>query len=141
MLTLSNFRGLVQSFGVFQAYYKLQLLLTYSTSAISWVSSTQSFLLVFIGMLAGSLFDRGYLRSLNGTGNVLIVLGLMTTSAATKYYQVFLCFRLGCGCMFIFDGGLPMYFSTKRSIAIGLASLGSGLGEYINLDRLRLSPQ
>ncbi|OCL02993.1 MFS general substrate transporter [Glonium stellatum] len=129
----------LQVLGAFLLYFNTWgiLLPTYSTLAISQIGSTQSFLLVFVRVLTGPSFDRGYLQSFNTVGTILLVLELMTTSAAAKCYQIFLAhglrFRLGCGCMFInMMAIVPIYFATKRPIAMGIASLGTGIGGIIH---------
>ncbi|OCK82273.1 hypothetical protein K432DRAFT_259335, partial [Lepidopterella palustris CBS 459.81] len=65
-------------------------------------------------------------------GTCFITVGLMTTSVATKFYQVFLAqglyVGLGCGCLSISSIAIvPTYFNKRRPIAIGTASLGSGI--------------
>ncbi len=50
-----------------------------SSSAISWVGSVQTFLVVSTGVIGGPLFDRGYLRPMVFTGCFLIVFGMMMT--------------------------------------------------------------
>ena len=129
-------RGLVQSFGVYQSYYGLELLRSSSNFDISWIGSAQTFLLVFAGVLTGPIYDKGYMFTLNICGTFLVTLGVITTSAATKYYHVFLsqglCIGLGCGCLFISSMAVvATYFFEKRPISMGLASLGSGIGMLI----------
>lgn len=53
-------RGLLNSFGVFQAYYGDVRLPTESASKISAIGSMQAFLLLFIGVLNRPLIDAGY---------------------------------------------------------------------------------
>lgn len=69
-------------------------------------------------------------------GTCFITVGLMTTSVATKFYQVFLAqglyVGLGCGCLSISSIAIvPTYFNKRRPIAIGTASLGSGISGII----------
>jgi len=126
-------RGITSTYGAFQAYYKRDLLSSESSSAISWVGSIQAFLVVFIGVIVGPLFDRGYLRALVSSGCFLTVFGMMMTSLATSYWQVFLaqgiCVGLGEGMSYVpVLAVIATHFTTKRPIAIGLASLGSVVG-------------
>ncbi|KAF2085752.1 MFS general substrate transporter, partial [Saccharata proteae CBS 121410] len=128
--------GFVQSFGVFQSYYTLSLLSNHSTSDIAWIGSVSAFLVLLGGVLSGPLFDKGYVRSLNIIGTALIILGIMTTSVATKYYQIFLAqgiaVGIGSGCVFANSTAVvPAYFTSRRPLAMGLASLGSGIGGII----------
>lgn len=60
-------------------------------------------------------------------------LSLIGASFATQIYQLFLsqgiCFGLGMGFLFVGSVGIvPQWFTTKRSLANGFATCGSGLG-------------
>ena len=98
-------RGFTLSYGVFQAYYKHELLAHSSPSAISWIGTIQGWLLILVGVLSGPLFDLGYFRSMLFFGNFLVVLGIMMLSLATKYWHVFLaqglCMGLGAGLLYV----------------------------------------
>ena len=89
------------------------------------------------GIFAGPLYDRGYLRSLVASGSSLTVLGMMTTSVASSYYQIFLaqgvCVGLGMGFIYVpILGEVSMQFSKKkRPIALGLCSTGACVGGII----------
>ncbi|KIW91709.1 uncharacterized protein Z519_07677 [Cladophialophora bantiana CBS 173.52] len=146
-LVFANVWGIVSTFGAFQAFYIRDLLSTESASAISWIGSVQAFLVVFTGVFGGPLFDRGYLRSLVFTGCFLTVFGMMMTSLAKSYYQVFLaqgiCVGLGAGLSYVPTLALiSTYFTTKRPIAIGIAAVGSSVGGVIfPIMFRRLQPQ
>lgn len=75
----ANTWGIVSSYGVFQTYYEVTDLSGKSPSQISWIGSLQGFLLVFVGVLSGPLFDAGYSRVLNLVGNFMVVFGFMMT--------------------------------------------------------------
>ncbi|KAI0950722.1 hypothetical protein AcW1_007958 [Taiwanofungus camphoratus] len=131
-----NTWGIINTFGAFQTFYEEDLLSTNSPSSIAWVGSIQGFLLLLIGVLTGPLFDMGYFKSLLAVGTFLTVFGMMMTSLASKYYQVFLaqgvCVGLGCGCLFIPSVAIvATYFNKKRSFATGLAASGSSVGGII----------
>jgi MFS family permease len=69
------------------------------------------------GMIAGPLFDKGY----------------MMTSLCTVLWQFVaaqgVCIGLGSGLIFIpMIGLIAQWFNSKRGIANGLASSGSGVG-------------
>ena len=127
-------RGIVNLFGAFQAYYELNGLATSTTSAISWIGTIQGFLLIVVGVITGPLYDLGYLRALIGVGTTLLVLGIMTASLATEYYQIFLslgvCAGVGAGCLYVPSVAVvSTWFSTKRGTATGItASAGSVAG-------------
>ena len=89
------------------------------------------------GIFAGPLYDRGFLRSLVAGGSSLTVLGMMTTSVASSYYQIFLAqgvgVGLGMGFLFVpILGEVSMQFSKKRRpIALGLCATGACVGGVI----------
>ncbi|GIJ86428.1 hypothetical protein Asppvi_005317 [Aspergillus pseudoviridinutans] len=135
-LFVLNTWGMANSFGIFQTYYASTLLPTSSPSSISWIGSIQGFLLLFVGVFCGRAFDAGYFYPVAGLGIFLSVFGMMMTSLATKYYQIFLaqglCLGLGSGCLF--TPGISLvgtYFSTRRGLATGIAASGSSVGGII----------
>lgn len=72
-----NTWGVVSSFGSYQSYYEGALLKEASSFQISTIGSVQSFLMVFLGFVAGPVFDKGYLSLLLRTGSILIFVGTM----------------------------------------------------------------
>ncbi|KAF7946728.1 hypothetical protein EAE96_009713 [Botrytis aclada] len=130
----TNTWGITASFGAFQSYYITTL--PESASSISWIGSIQSFLVVFVGIVSGPLFDRGYIRILMATGCFLIVFGTMMLSLSTKYYQIILSqgIVIGLGAGLVYIPALAIIstqFTTKRAFAIGCASSGSSIGGII----------
>ncbi|KAI6246983.1 MFS transporter [Erysiphe necator] len=135
-LIMLNTWGLINSFGVFQTYYHQTLLPNNDHSSISWIGSLQVFLLFFIGAFSGNLLDMGFSRSLFLNGSLLIVIGLLMTSFATTYWQLFfsqgICIGLGNGLLFCPSlSVLTTYFTSKRSIAMGICASGSAIGGII----------
>ncbi|KAK4098627.1 MFS general substrate transporter [Parathielavia hyrcaniae] len=127
---LVNTWGVINTFGVFQAYYETDLLRAHSSSDISWIGSTQASLLFLVGVVAGPLYDMGYFRHLLLAGLFLIVLGQFTTSLCTTYWQVMLAqgvgMGVGMGLTFLPSAAiLGQYFSRHRALALGLSSVGS----------------
>ncbi|KAH9825744.1 Major facilitator superfamily (MFS) general transporter [Teratosphaeria destructans] len=131
-----NTWGMANSFGVFQAYYETTLIPDSTASAISWIGSIQGFLQLFVGVFCGRAFDAGYFYLLGSLGIFLSVFGVMMTSLASEYWQLFLaqglCLGLGTGCLFTPSIALVgQYFSTRRSLATGIAACGSTVGGII----------
>ncbi|KAL3466970.1 major facilitator superfamily domain-containing protein [Aspergillus heterothallicus] len=131
-----NSWGLISTYGAFQEFYQTELLRDESPSAISWVGSIQATLVVMVGIITGPLVDLGHLRPLILSGSFLVVFGMMMTSLATKYYQVILaqgfCVGIGGGIAYIPAlVVISTYFTTKRPIAIGVASIGSSVGSVV----------
>lgn len=131
-----NSWGLVNAFGVYQTYYQTELLQDMSPSAISWLGSIQSFLLLFIGVISGPLYDKGYLRSLILSGSFFVTFGLMMTSLCTKYWQLILAQAvtsgLGTGLLYIPALAIiPQYFYHKKALALGVVVSGSSFGGVV----------
>ncbi|KAL2021640.1 hypothetical protein VTK56DRAFT_6993 [Thermocarpiscus australiensis] len=143
---LINTWGIINTFGVFQAYYETHLLKDHSSSDISWIGSIQGSLLFVVGVLAGPLFDAGYFRHLLFAGLFLIVFGQFMTSLCTAYWQVMLAqgvtMGLGMGLTFLPSTAiLGQYFSKHRALALGLASVGSPIaGAVFPIMFSRLQP-
>lgn len=127
----------MNAFGVFQTYYTSPESLWHeSASNVSWIGSTQAFLLLLVGVFSGPVYDAGYFRYLITMGGILIPLGFMMTSLAKTYWQVMLaqafCIGLGNGCVFVPSVAiLPQYFSSRKALANGLAASGSSIGGVI----------
>jgi MFS family permease len=130
---ICGYRGIMNTFGVYQTYYEIDILKTTSPSAISWIGSIQAFLLMIVGALTGPVYDAGYFHELILTGSFLVTFGHMMLSLCTKYYQVLLaqafCIGIGTGCLFVPSVAiLSTYFNTKLAFATGIAASGSSLG-------------
>lgn len=133
-LTVFSTWGYVSSFGTFQTYFESTL--DVSPSAISWLGSTQIFLLFFIGTFSGRALDAGLFFPTYISGSILQLIGIFTTSFATKYWQLFLsqalCTGLANGLHFCPTMSLlTTYFAKKRSFAVGIAALGSCTGGIV----------
>ena len=124
-------RGFINSFGIFQTYYAT--ILPESPSTISWIGSTQVFLLFLVGTITGRLTDAGYFRPVFLFGSTLQLIGIFSSSYATTYPQLLasqgLCMGLAngflfCPCVTI----LTTYFLGRRSLAIGIAASGTATG-------------
>lgn len=129
--------GLVSSYGSFQAIYETNPSLHLSISAtpfhISIIGSLQTFLLVFLTLFAGPLYDAGYFRSLLTTGSILIVVGTLVQSFCVQYWQFVLVqgVVVGCGvgCLNVLIATIPAtWFKRKLMAANAVVSMGFGLG-------------
>ncbi|OJJ99626.1 hypothetical protein ASPACDRAFT_52314 [Aspergillus aculeatus ATCC 16872] len=99
-LVVFNAWGYANSFGIFQSYYASSLNLPAST--ISWIGSTQVFLIFLIGAVSGRAFDTGYLSRFGNGLTFCPTIALIST-----------------------------YFTTKRTIAISTAASGAATGGII----------
>ncbi|PKK41920.1 hypothetical protein CI102_14505 [Trichoderma harzianum] len=110
-----NSWDLINTFGVFQTFYEQSILSNHSPSAIAWIGSIQSHLLMSVGVITGPLFDLGYFPFLVPFGSFM---GL--------------CVGIGTGCLFVPSVALlPQYFRQKRALANGIAATGASIGGVI----------
>lgn len=124
--------------GTFQSYYSQTYLSDRSLSTIGWIGTVQAFLLMFVGVLSGPLFDKGYLNILLVSGAVFMTVGLIATSFARHFYSIFLalglCTGFGMGCLFVPSITIvSTYFQKGRVVASGIAATGGGVGKMSNI--------
>ncbi|EPS94262.1 hypothetical protein FOMPIDRAFT_130368 [Fomitopsis schrenkii] len=128
--------GYASSFGVYQAYYVLQG--GFSSADASWIGSLQFFLLFFMGLPAGKLFDAGYFRHMQVGGTLLYALSLFMLSLANprSYYQIILSQGVGMG----IGSGLLLvpaisvqahHWKKHRSLAMGIVLAGTSCGGIV----------
>jgi MFS family permease len=128
-------RGVVASFGEFQTFYTISYLKDDNPSSIAWIGSTQACLVMLTGLVSGPLYDKGHIRYLLGGGSLLIIVGFVMTSLCKQLWQLVLaqglCTGLGFGLIFVPSiAVLNQYFSSKKALANGVASIGSGIGMW-----------
>ncbi|KZF20181.1 MFS monocarboxylate transporter-like protein [Xylona heveae TC161] len=133
LLVVNGF-GYQTSFGLFQSHWMDAL--KKSSSDISWVGSIQLFLLFFVGTISGRIMDAGYFRSLVYVGCSLQLLGIFTTSAVGKYWQLVLSqgITTGLGNGTLFTPAIALvstYFVKKRPLALGFAACGAPVGGIV----------
>ncbi|KAL9110270.1 MAG: hypothetical protein Q9227_005177 [Pyrenula ochraceoflavens] len=133
-LAIFNTWGIINSFGIFQTYYKSTL--DRSLSEISWIGAIQVSLLFFVGTFSGRANDAGYFRTVFITGSILQALSVFLTSLCKKYWHFILAqgFLSGIGNGFVFCPSFALlsgYFSKNRALAIGVAASGSATGGVI----------
>ncbi|KAG2118698.1 major facilitator superfamily domain-containing protein [Suillus discolor] len=129
----------VASFGVYQDFYTQHYLTNETSSAISWIGSTSASLLMLVGLVSGSLHDRGYFYHLMIAGSFLECLSLfmLSLSKPDQYYQIFLSQGLGLG---IATGLLYIpsvaiishHFRQRRTLVMTFVVTGSSLGAIIH---------
>jgi hypothetical protein len=72
--------GLINTAAVFESYFKANQLKDYTSSEIGWIFSLYLFLVFFIGVQAGPVFDRHGARLLLAGGSICVVASLMLLS-------------------------------------------------------------
>lgn len=90
--------------GVFQAQYESDQLKEYTSSAIAWIPSFETWVFFANGAVVGKLYDNlGPFRVML-FGTFLHIFGVMMISLSTEYYQLILtqglCSPLGASCLF-----------------------------------------
>ncbi|THU91895.1 MFS general substrate transporter [Dendrothele bispora CBS 962.96] len=128
--------GVLNSFGVFEEYYRINQLSDRSLNDISWIGSLQLCLILLTGSISGPLFDAGYFKHLILVGGLLYVFCLFMTSIATEYYQFLLAQGLGVG----FSQGLLFtpslsslahHFKRYRNVVFGIHAAGASVGGVV----------
>lgn len=89
--------GLINSSAVFESYFSEHQLKDYNSSQIGWIFSLYLFMVFFIGIQVGPIFDRHGPKWLVPTGSLFMVLSLMLLGFCTG--KINPCFRsLGAPC-------------------------------------------
>jgi MFS family permease len=129
--------GLNSSYGVFLAYYLANNVFPGATYLeFAFVGSLSIACALLVSPVA-TIFTRKFgTRTTLFTGVVFETASLIGASFATQIWQLFLsqgvCFGFGMGFLFVGSVGIvPQWFTTKRSLANGIATAGSGLGGLI----------
>ncbi|KAF8556338.1 MFS general substrate transporter [Imleria badia] len=127
--------GFVNAFCVFQDYYSQRYLTNVSSSAISWIGSTNSFLILSGGLFFGPLYDRGYFHWLviGGCSLQVICLFMLSFIQQHQFYQIFLCHGLGFGLATSMSyvpslAVLSHHFEKRRAIAMSIVAGGAPIG-------------
>ena len=130
-----NSFGFMLSYGIFQAYYSNTLNL--NPSNVSWIGTTQLFLVYFVGAFSGRIMDAGFYRTNLAVGLLLQLVGVFATSFVREYWQIFLaqglCQGLGNGLVFCPAIALiSTYFPPgRRAFAVSLVACGGATGGMV----------
>ncbi|KAG2152588.1 major facilitator superfamily domain-containing protein [Suillus bovinus] len=131
--------GYATAFGVYQDFYTQHYLTKETSSSISWIGSLNMFLVTSVGLLSGSLYDRGYFYHLMIVGSLLqsFCLFMLSLAKPDQYYQIFLAQGLGsgiaAGLMFVPSTAVVShYFRRKRTLVLTFVASGSSLGATIH---------
>ncbi|KAJ3566842.1 hypothetical protein NP233_g6748 [Leucocoprinus birnbaumii] len=113
----------------FEDYYTRVYLTEYSASAISWIGSVNTFILLAMGLVGGRLYDRGYV------GSLLMSLSLFALSFAKQnQYAVVLVTQgigMGLGASLAYIPSFAIvaqYFDKKRAMVFPLVAAGVSAG-------------
>ncbi|KAJ7610717.1 MFS general substrate transporter [Mycena polygramma] len=131
--------GYTTSFGVYQDFYTRDYLSQSSSSAISWIGSINTFIVISGGVIAGRLYDRGYFHHLIIGGSLLQIFSIFMLSLCKpqQLYQIFLAqglgMGLGAGTVYVPTVAVVShYFSRRRALAMSIVASGSSLGAVVH---------
>ncbi|KAF7193318.1 putative transporter MCH2 [Pseudocercospora fuligena] len=126
--------GVNSAWGVFLAHYLSNSTFAGAThleyALIGGLSISQS---LMISPLVAICNEKLGTRITLLIGTFLVAASMLTSSFATSVWQLFLsqgaCFGYGMGFLYITASAIvPQWFSSRRSLAVGIASSGAGFG-------------
>ncbi|CAH0018587.1 unnamed protein product [Clonostachys rhizophaga] len=128
--------GIINTSAVFESHLKEHQLSEYGESQIGWIFSLYLFLVFFIGIQVGPIFDTYGPRLLVLTGSLLMVASLMFLSISTEYYQIIMTYSVmgGIGGALLYCpayGAIAHFFNAKRGLATGIATTAGGIGGIV----------
>ncbi|KAL2024974.1 hypothetical protein VTK56DRAFT_3673 [Thermocarpiscus australiensis] len=128
--------GLINSAAVFESYFSTNQLTENTPSEIGWIFSLYLFIVFFVGIQVGPIFDRFGARLLVAVGSTLIVLSLLLLSWCEDYYQIILTYSVlgGLGGAMLncpAYGAIAHFFNVRRGLATGIASTAGGVGGVV----------
>ncbi|KAJ7593593.1 major facilitator superfamily domain-containing protein [Mycena floridula] len=132
--------GVNAAFGVFQSFYVAEWLPRYSSSAISWIGSVQTFFELACAPVGGKLYDAGFGQSSIIFGSFLSTFSffMMSLVKPNQFYQLFLSqgVGIGVGLMLAYGPSLTLLsehssFTKRRGIAMGICTTSAPLGTIL----------
>ncbi|KAK4098068.1 MFS general substrate transporter [Parathielavia hyrcaniae] len=128
--------GLINSAAVFESYFAAHQLAHKTASEIGWVFSLYLFIVFFVGIQVGPVFDRYGARWLVAVGGGLICGSLLLLSWCVEYYQIILTYSVmgGLGGALLNSpayGAIAHFFNVRRGLATGIASMAGGVGGVV----------
>ncbi|CAK7224784.1 hypothetical protein SCUCBS95973_005634 [Sporothrix curviconia] len=125
--------GLINTAAVFESWFATHQLAEYTASEIGWVFSLYLFIVFFIGIQVGPIFDRHGPRYLVALGSVLSVASVMLLGFCQQYYQILLCYSVlgGLGGALLNTPAyacIAHFFNARRGLATGIATTSGGVG-------------
>ncbi|CAK7274151.1 hypothetical protein SEPCBS119000_006022 [Sporothrix epigloea] len=134
--TLVSVFGIINTASVFESWFATHQLAEYTASEIGWVFSLYLFLVFFVGIQVGPIFDRHGPRYLVALGSVMSVTSVMLLGFCEQYYQILLCYSVlgGLGGALLNTPAyacIAHFFNVRRGLATGIASASGGVGGIV----------
>lgn len=128
--------GFINSFGVFQEYYRSHQLRDKSDFDVAWIASFLTFIMFAFAPIAGIITDKVGPFVPLCIGSICELVAIFMTSLCTEYYQFFLAqgLLLGIGNSFLTIppvATVGRYFVKNRGLAMGIVVGGSSIGGVI----------
>jgi MFS family permease len=127
--------GVRYSFGVF--VYPMFKETGWPMSVISLAASVNILTYSIVGIFCGRLADRIAPKWMMTTGSILTAIGFYVLIHAETPFGLYLSYGILCGVghaclgMVVCAAAIGKWFSRKRGVALGLASMGIGVGTMI----------
>ncbi|KAK3313092.1 major facilitator superfamily domain-containing protein [Apodospora peruviana] len=133
---MSSVFGLINSAAVFESYFSTNQLVDNSPSEIGWIFSLYLFIVFFVGIQVGPIFDKHGSRLLVATGSLTVVASLFLLAECKTYYQIILTYSVmgGLGGALLNSpayGTIAHYFNERRGLATGIATTSGGIGGIV----------
>ncbi|CAI0652884.1 unnamed protein product [Colletotrichum noveboracense] len=128
--------GLINSAAVFESYFSEHQLADHSPSEIGWIFSLYLFIVFFVGIQVGPLFDAYGPRGLVVAGGLCISASLLLLSLCKEYYQILLAYSIlgGLGGALLNSpsyGAIAHFFDDRRGFATGVAATAGSIGGIV----------
>jgi MFS family permease len=125
--------GLINTAAVFESYFSEHQLAAYSPSQIGWIFSLYLFVVFFVGIQVGPVFDRYGPRVVVAVGGVLIAASMLILSFCETYYQILLAYSFlgGLGGAMLNSpayAAIAHFFNLRRGLATGIAATSGSIG-------------
>ncbi|KAI9187974.1 hypothetical protein H9P43_002365 [Blastocladiella emersonii ATCC 22665] len=130
------------SYGIFQVWYQTVDFPTASPASLSLVGTLGPASMFVAGLVSGRLAEERGFRPVMTLGAIILGAGMVLASFATEVWQLALTqgvmYGVGSSLVYFPVIALPnQWFNKKRSLAVGLAVSGSGVGGLIGANAVQ----
>jgi MFS family permease len=131
--TIWSTYGMLASNGVFLEIWAADQLSGLPQDQLTWINAVHVFMTLFLGGLAGILFDRYGLRLLMTVGSILYLAGFFLLAECEEYWHFMLSYGVaaGIGCALLSTVAMaiiPHWFTQNGGLANGIMMMGGSTG-------------